>query len=277
MTSDERDRPGRTVEARILALDGATRTPKDDNVVTEEPLELRLVAGETTKTLAVTMRTPGNDFELAAGFVLSEGDRTRRRTELVRRELLHRSLDRRRSTLQCRQRRALARNLPDLHALRTPLHDQQLMRGLRTRAISIAARAGITPITTTFASPIPRSTRFQHAMREAQRIFAATGGLHAAALFAATAAAAVREDIGRHNAVDKLIGWGLLYGKPLSAFAGLVLMVSGRAAMKSYKRRGRAHSGRLRRLGSKQPRRRSRPRVQHHARRVRTRQPRQRL
>ena len=75
-------RPGRSVEVEVVALDGAQRAAKRDDVVGEEPLEIRLVAGAATNTLAITMRTPGNDFELAAGFVYGEAI-VRRREDLV--------------------------------------------------------------------------------------------------------------------------------------------------------------------------------------------------
>src|SRR6202020_14600 len=65
-------RPGRVVENEIVALEAAQRTVKTDAVVTEDPLELRLSDGARTRTLAITMRTPGNDFELAAGFAFDE-------------------------------------------------------------------------------------------------------------------------------------------------------------------------------------------------------------
>jgi len=73
MNDETRARPGRTVDVEVFALDGASRAPKEDRVVAEEPLEIRLAAGRSTQTLAVTMRTPGNDFELAAGFAFGEG------------------------------------------------------------------------------------------------------------------------------------------------------------------------------------------------------------
>src|ERR1700722_457610 len=66
-------RPGRTVERTIMRYDGTNVRRDDDEIVVEEPLELRLLAGGKTQTLAVTMRTPGNDFELAAGFLHGEG------------------------------------------------------------------------------------------------------------------------------------------------------------------------------------------------------------
>ncbi|MBV8118087.1 MAG: formate dehydrogenase accessory sulfurtransferase FdhD, partial [Candidatus Eremiobacteraeota bacterium] len=74
MTTDEaRTRPGRTTETTVVALDGTHRAAKDDRIVTEEPLEIRLKARAAAQKLAVTMRTPGNDLELAAGFVFDEG------------------------------------------------------------------------------------------------------------------------------------------------------------------------------------------------------------
>lgn len=69
----ETERPGRAVERRIQRYDGSALHPAFDTVVSEEPLEIRLLAAGEQRTLAVTMRTPGNDFELAAGFLFAEG------------------------------------------------------------------------------------------------------------------------------------------------------------------------------------------------------------
>jgi FdhD protein len=228
LTSDEtRARPGRTVEARILALDGAKRTSKDDDVVTEEPLEVRLVAGETTKTLAVTMRTPGNDFELAAGFVFSEGI-VRRRNEIAR---LTYCLD---ADLDPDQRY----NIVNVELARKSLPDLQRFERHFTinSACGVCGRAQLDSLRDLGVTPIDDDIRVSPAllyslparMREAQRIFEFTGGLHAAALFDANGEPqAAREDVGRHNAVDKLIGWGLLGGR--LPFSRCILVVSGRA------------------------------------------------
>ena len=124
MRADEtRARPGRTVETGIVALEGARRASKDDRVVTEEPLELRLVAGATTKTLAITMRTPGNDFELAAGFVFGEGivharDEIGQITYCLDADLEPGS------ALQRRQRRTDSQRSAGFATLRTPLYDE---------------------------------------------------------------------------------------------------------------------------------------------------------
>jgi FdhD protein len=227
MADETSVRPGRTVEMDVLALDGTQRAGKSDEIVTEEPLELRLVAGRSTQTLAVTMRTPGNDFELAAGFVFNEG------VVRARDEIAHVTycLD---SQLDPDQRYnvvnvTLARaNLPNL---------QRFERHFTiTSACGVCGRAQLESLHDLGVKPLDDDTRISpellyslpSRMREAQRVFASTGGLHAAALFDERGSPnAVREDVGRHNAVDKLVGWGMLNGR--LPFAGSVLMVSGRA------------------------------------------------
>jgi FdhD protein len=227
MADETSVRPGRTVEMDVLALDGTQRAGKSDEIVTEEPLELRLVAGRSTQTLAVTMRTPGNDFELAAGFVFNEG------VVRARDEIAHVTycLD---SQLDPDQRYnvvnvTLARaNLPNL---------QRFERHFTiTSACGVCGRAQLESLHDLGVKPLDDDTRISpellyslpSRMREAQRVFASTGGLHAAALFVERGSPnAVREDVGRHNAVDKLVGWGMLNGR--LPFAGSVLMVSGRA------------------------------------------------
>ena len=156
---------------------------RHDEVVGEEPLELRLSAGGTTRTLAITMRTPGNDFELAAGFVFGEGDRARARRDRAIDYCLD-PADRSRSALQHRQRRAARGASAGFRALRAALHDEQRVRRLRTRAARLAARSRRRcRSTTTCGVPASLLYALPARMREAQRIFAATGGLHAAALF----------------------------------------------------------------------------------------------
>jgi len=221
-------RPGRTVETDVVALDGAARTRKYDAVVTEEPLELRLVAGGTTRTLAVTMRTPGNDFELAAGFAHGEGI-VKGRDEFAG---LTYCLD---SAVEPDQRYNIVtielRSAASIDVARLERHfTMSSACGVCGRAQLESLRAlGATPLDDAVRLPAATLYELPQRMREAQRVFATTGGLHAAALFDARGGAiAVREDVGRHNAVDKLIGWAMLEGRlPLAACA---LAVSGRAS-----------------------------------------------
>jgi FdhD protein len=224
---DARVRPGRMVETEVTAFDGTVRTQKTDAVVTEEPLELRVVAGSATQTLAVTMRTPGNDFELAAGFVYGEGI-VRARDELAGVSYcLDPDLDpdQRYNVVNLELSR---RDLPDLERFERHF--------LTSSACGVCGRAQLDSLHTLGVEPLDDDVRVStellyslpERMREAQRVFASTGGLHAAALFAETGELiTVREDVGRHNAVDKLVGWGLLEGRV--PFARSILMVSGRA------------------------------------------------
>jgi len=221
------DRPGRTSEAEVVAFDGAERTRRSDAVVTEETLEIRLSARGKTQTLAVTMRTPGNDFELAAGFVYNEG--------IV--ASLHEitgityCLD---ATLEPDQRYnvvnvELAGALPD--AARFERHFTiNSSCGVCGRAQLDSLRdLGVVPIDDPVHVRAQTLYALPERMREAQKIFATTGGLHAAALFTASGELlAVREDVGRHNALDKLVGWGLIEAR--LPFAHAILLASGRAS-----------------------------------------------
>jgi FdhD protein len=220
-------RPGRTVETSIVRYDGLHESRTFDNVVTEEPLELRLVAGGATHTLAVTMRTPGNDFELAAGFVSSERI-VHSRAEIV---AVSYCID---PTIDAEQRYNIVNvelagaALPDLTRFERHF-TMNSSCGVCGRAnLEALTELGVEPVQDDTRVPIARIYSLPDRMREAQRIFATTGGLHAAALFDPRGETiAVREDVGRHNAVDKLAGWALLEGRSLS---GSILFVSGRAS-----------------------------------------------
>jgi FdhD protein len=221
-------RPGRTAETEILRFDGDAAHRTFDEVATEEPLELRLVAGNRTQTLAVTMRTPGADFELAAGFAFSESI-VHRRDDI---DEISYCVD---PKVDAEQRFNIvnislrARMMPDV----TRLERHFAMNS----SCGVCGKANVDALRDLGVRPVADDVRFSAAtiagaparMRESQRVFAATGGLHAAALFDPSGALiAVREDIGRHNAVDKLVGWALMSGRiPLH---GTGLMVSGRAS-----------------------------------------------
>lgn len=226
--NDAAARPGRTVETAIERLDGEQTKREYDRVVTEEPLELRLVAGGATQTLAVTMRTPGNDFELAAGFALGESI-IGSRAELAG---VSYCID---PAIDAEQRY----NIVNIELAAPSLPDAS--RFERHFAINsscgVCGRANLDALTDAGVEPVDDDARISRSilydlperMREAQRVFATTGGLHAAALFRTDGTfVSLREDVGRHNAVDKLTGSALLENTfPLRGHA---MVVSGRAS-----------------------------------------------
>jgi FdhD protein len=196
-------------------------------VVTEEPLEIRVSGpGQEPQSVGVTMRTPGNDFELAHGFLFSEG--LVQRPEQVR-------------TMQtCAWKQSGQLNVVDVQLSDdAPRFDPAASRNFyTTSSCGLCGKASIDAIRTrapydVHDDPLRVAVATLHALpqrlREAQRVFARTGGLHAAGLFDADGAlACVREDVGRHNAVDKVIGWAAMQRRlPLRSH---LLMVSGRAS-----------------------------------------------
>ena len=222
------ERPGRSTQVRVVRYDGASGRDVFDEVVTEEPLELRLVAGGVARTLAVTMRTPGNDFELAAGFVTNESI-VRSRDEIAN---ISYCID---PAVDPVQRYNIVN--VELRAAHLPDVTRFERHFTMTSACGVCGRAnleelrdlGIEPLVDDVRVGIETIYALPERMRDAQRVFAATGGLHAAALFSPDGAPlAVREDVGRHNAVDKLVGWAQMSGRlPLR---GSMLFVSGRAS-----------------------------------------------
>lgn len=220
-------RPGLTTPARVLAYDGDSARDVVDDLATEEPLEIRLVSGTQMRSVAVTMRTPGSDFELAAGFLLSEGI-VHRREEIAG---ISYCID---PKIDAEQRynivnvQLAAGTLPPLERLERHFTMSSAcgvcgkanIEALRTRAPRIDDPIRVS---FSFVAQLPAK------MRQAQRVFESTGGLHAAALFGVDGKVLVlREDVGRHNALDKIVGWALLNGRlPLR---GCVLLVSGRAS-----------------------------------------------
>ena len=205
---------------------GAPDVSVRDALAGEEPLEIR-VRG---RSLAVTMRTPGDDFDLAAGFMVSEGVISRTEQLTTMRYCAGAGSDgvNRYNVLDL----SLAPDVP-------PPGDDVARAFLTTSACGLCGKASIDAVRTRSAfevrdDPLEVSAESLVALpdrlREAQAIFATTGGLHAAALFdgASGELLVLREDVGRHNAVDKVMGWALRQGRlPLR---GVVLMVSGRAS-----------------------------------------------
>jgi FdhD protein len=214
-----------TARRPVTRVAGGRRIRRPDTLAVEEPLEIR-VDGEP---FTVTMRTPGHDLELALGFLVAEG--VVRHGEQVR------------SAVHC----------PDtaLDADGRPTHnvvDVRLAPGVvapepsRHRQVSsacgICGTQSIDAVRTRSphdltADPVwldPAVVADLPArLRSAQRVFAATGGLHAAGLFTADGELiCLREDVGRHNAVDKVVGWAL--GQDRLPLTGHVVQVSGRAS-----------------------------------------------
>jgi FdhD protein len=202
---------------------GATRRP--DSIAVEEPLELR-VGG---KPLAVTMRTPGHDVELAHGFLLTEG-------------VIGSAADIS-NARYCDSVDAEGRNTYNVLdvglAPGVPAPDPGVERNFyTTSSCGVCGKASLDAVRLKSRhSPDADTTQVSaevlvglpDALRRRQQVFDRTGGLHAAGLFTADGdLLVVREDVGRHNAVDKVLGWALLQGRiPAS---GCVLTVSGRTS-----------------------------------------------
>ena len=203
-----------TVRRRVTRVDAGTVVERPDTLAVEEPLEIRVDAS----AVSVTMRTPGHDLDLALGFLVTEG--------LVR------------SPADIAGAISCADNVVDV-ALSTPLPELSVRRNFyTTSSCGMCGKASIDAVRTT--SPYDVATdplairsnvlvRLPDRLREAQRVFDRTGGLHAAGLFTDEGELlCLREDVGRHNAVDKVVGWAAQDGRlPLR---GTILQVSGRAS-----------------------------------------------
>ncbi|TCN58428.1 FdhD protein [Rhodococcus sp. SMB37] len=213
-----------TTRRSVLRVTADRTTRRPDTLAVEEPLEIRLDG----QSLTVTMRTPGSDVELAHGFLLAEG------------------------IIASRDDIAVARycdGVDDSGANTYNVLDIQLAPGVTiphgagarnfvtTSACGVCGKESLDQVRTRTRFPIVGTVtvssrslaEMPHRMRRQQKVFQTTGGLHAAALFTTEGSLLqLREDVGRHNAVDKVLGWALSEGKvPLS---GSVLVVSGRAS-----------------------------------------------
>jgi FdhD protein len=218
-------RPGPSVRARVLVITGSDAVLRRDDLATEEPLEIRLAAGRQRARVAVTMRTPGHDFDLAAGYLAGEGVICRA-DELVRVDYctdLDLPADQRFNVVTATLRSAELLDVERLarHSFVSSscgVCGKASLDALQIRAPVVDADVAVS-LDTMLALP--------GRLRTGQAVFGATGGLHAAGLFSAAGAAiVVREDVGRHNAVDKVLGHRLLHGDADAT----VLMVSGRTS-----------------------------------------------
>jgi FdhD protein len=212
----------RSIEiTQVLEWNNGEAQRVEDYLAGEEPLEMR--AGR--QRLGVTLRTPGNDGELVAGFLLTEGIISKREEILSMEapgDLPHRRATRN-NVVRVRLKPGV--RLSALGARRFSAGSACGICG--KESIAQVRRRGIRPPDSESRFDAEMLCRLPEKLRATQAIFGRTGGLHAAALFQGDGELAVlREDIGRHNAVDKVVGWALLQGKlPLTGHA---LLVSGR-------------------------------------------------
>jgi FdhD protein len=218
-------RPGPTVRTRVRELveDGGERR-HEDRLATEEPLEIRLAwPGAPPRRVWVTMRTPGHDFELAAGWLLHEG--------LVRVGDVHGVAYCTDADLAPEQEFNVvtvtltgATELPHRHVAASAGSSACGVCGKDSISDALAARTA-----TPWSGPRPDADvvrRLPEALRARQSLFERTGGVHAAGLADADGSVlVVREDVGRHNAVDKVVGARVLAGEAPSAAC---LVLSGR-------------------------------------------------
>ncbi|MFE7767675.1 formate dehydrogenase accessory sulfurtransferase FdhD [Streptomyces sp. NPDC057438] len=218
---------GRVTERRrVLRIRDGVESTRPDTLVAEEPMEIRLGG----RPLAVTMRTPGDDFALAAGFLVSEGV-VSRASDVA-------------NIVYCAGATEDGRNTYNVVDVRlapgVTLPDITLERNVyTTSSCGLCGKASLDAVRTTARWPIADTPPVRvtpgllallpDRLRAAQQVFDRTGGLHAAGLFSPEGDLLdLREDIGRHNAVDKVVGRALRSGElPLSR---TVLLVSGRAS-----------------------------------------------
>jgi FdhD protein len=210
--------------ARVLSVEGGRGEERGDRLAAEEPMEIRVGGpGQEPAAIAITMRTPGADFELAAGFLLTEG-------LIDAREVID-------SIAYCELPSEEQHYNVVTVRLRRPFDAESVRRNTyTTSSCGICGKASLEQVEVRCASlgdgpVLPGSTLLglPETLRAAQPMFEQTGGLHAAGLFDPDGRlVTLREDVGRHNAVDKVAGERLLAGAmPLSEG---VLMVSGRAS-----------------------------------------------
>lgn len=224
-------RAGRTTRTGVRKVRPGRVVEEEDVLATEEPMEIRVRAleggEEVERSLSVTMRTPGNDFELAVGFLFGEGilrgkqdiDRVVYCTDP--------GIDQEYNVVSVHLREGVSYNLSLLER-----------HFYTTSSCGVCGKTSLEAVRVKTAVDIPadrpKARRVAVAslpdrLRKGQDIFAETGGLHAAGLFDADGTIeSVREDVGRHNAVDKLVGQMVLAGR--ASLHDSILAVSGRAS-----------------------------------------------
>jgi FdhD protein len=246
---ESRDRrPGPSVRTRTEQLTGDGSTRREDRLATEEPLEIRLAwPGSPARRVWVTMRTPGHDFELAAGWLLHEGI-----TGVGQVSGVAYCTDEELTPEQELNVVTVTLDSPPL----ADLGHRHVAQSAGSSACGVCGKDSITEALTVrqgarWTGPAPEPDvvrRLPGLLRGHQPLFSRTGGVHAAGLFTAAGdALVVREDVGRHNAVDKVTGARLLAG---SSPAEACLVVSGRAGFELVQKAVAAGVGTLVAVGA---------------------------
>jgi FdhD protein len=224
------------IGTRLWRVDETGAELRPDQLAVEEPLEIRLIWKGERRNVAVTMRTPGADPELALGFLFAEGI-------LASREHLRRVGPCLEPSEEGRAEGEAASSCANIVEVELDGGPEPSWKTLErhffaTSACGVCGKAGleslslrgIEPLTADDLRLAPEVLRtLPETLRQSQGLFAATGGLHAAGLFDPSGRLlALREDVGRHNALDKLLGWAFLEGRlPLH---DVVVLVSGRSS-----------------------------------------------
>ncbi|SDE24151.1 formate dehydrogenase accessory sulfurtransferase FdhD [Nocardioides lianchengensis] len=242
-------RPGPTVRARVQELIGDAVRRHEDRLATEEPLEIRLEwPGVAARRVWVTMRTPGHDFELAAGWLRHEG-------VVGAGSAVHGVAYCTDEALTAEQEFNVVTVALDGPPAADPGHRHNAASS-GSSACGVCGKDSVAavldvPRGARWAGPVPAPDvvrTLPGRLREHQQVFGRTGGVHAAALADADGRVlVVREDVGRHNAVDKVTGARLLAGEPV---AGACLVVSGRAGFELVQKAVAAGTGSLVAVGA---------------------------
>jgi FdhD protein len=221
-------RPGPSRRVRVVEHDHERVMGREDRLATEEPLEIRLGwPGQTASRLVVTMRTPGADFDLAAGFLFAEGilDGPNDLRTVAYCTDVELSTDERYNVVTVTLDKPPRSQITQRYAAMS-----SACGVCGKQSLEDLASAGAVPVHPGPTYPADLILAVPDLLREQQDLFGRTGGLHAAGLFNDEGeAASVREDVGRHNAVDKSIGRAFLDG--LLPLHNHVLLVSGRTSL----------------------------------------------
>lgn len=225
-----------TKSATVYEPRGPLLIGRTDQLAVEEPLEIRLASATGTSTISITMRTPGHDFELVAGFLLSEGivdgkDQIRKIAYCLDEDL---DPEQRYNVVTAEIYGEAGRA-----SIERLVMTSSACGVCGSASIEAVQLAGFPALGEGPHIEFEKLAEFPDRLRSGQRAFSATGGLHGIALITPEGEVmCLREDVGRHNAVDKVLGWSMLQGKlPLSE---MTLMVSGRISFEIVQKALRA-------------------------------------